>query len=59
MVYNVDGTLNKKGTIRSYVDLPMTILGKKTAEQLLVMGLGKIKIILGFTWLNEQNPLIN
>ena len=22
-------------------------------------GLGKIKVILGFTWLNEQNPLIN
>ena len=58
-VYNVDGTLNKKGTIRNYVDLPMTIFGKKTNEQLLVMGLGKLKVILGFTWLNEQNPLIN
>ena len=58
-VYNIDGTLNKKGTIRNYVDLPMTIFRKKTNEQLLVTGLGKIKVILGFTWLNEQNPLIN
>ena len=58
-VYNVNGTLNKKGTIRNYVDLPMTIFGKKTNEWLLVTGLGKIKIILGFTWLNEQNPLVN
>ena len=58
-VYNIDGTLNKKGTIRKYVDLPMTIFGKKTNEQLLVTGLGKLKVILGFTWLNEQNPIIN
>ena len=59
VVYNVDGTLNKTGTIRKYVDLPMTINGKKTTEQLLVTGLGKLKIILGFPWLNEQNPVIN
>ena len=30
VVYNIDGTLNKKGTIRKYVELPMTINGKKT-----------------------------
>ena len=58
VVYNVDGTLNKKGTIRKYVKLPMTINGKKTSERLLVTGLGKLKIILGFPWLNEQNPVI-
>ena len=51
--------MNKKGTIRKYVDLPMTIFGKKTNERLLVTGLGKLKVILGFTWLNEQNPIIN
>ena len=31
-VYNVDGTLNKKGTIRNYVDLSMVIFGKRTTE---------------------------
>ena len=59
VVYNVDGTLNKTGTIRKYVDLPMIINGRKTTEQLLVTGLGKLKIILGFPWLNEQNPVID
>ena len=59
VVYNVDGTLNKKGTIRKYVKLPITINGKKTSERLLVTGLGKLKIILGFPWLNEQNPVID
>ena len=28
-------------------------------ERLLVAGLGKLKIILGFPWLNEQNPVID
>ena len=46
VVYNVDGTLNKKGTIRKYVELPMTINGKKTSERLMVTGLGKLKIIM-------------
>ena len=32
VVYNVDGTLNKTGTIRKYVNLPMTINGRKTTE---------------------------
>ena len=59
MVYNVDGTLNKKGTIRKYVKFPMIINGKKTLERLMVTGLGKLKIILGFPWLNEQNPVID
>ena len=59
VVYNVDRTLNKTGTIRKYVDLPMTINGRKTTERLLVTGLGKLKIILGFPWLNEQNPVID
>ena len=59
VVYNVDGTLNKRGTIRKYIELPMTINGKKTLERLMVTGLGKLKIILGFPWLNEQNPVID
>ena len=59
VVYNVDGTLNKMGTIRKYVDLPIIINGRKTTERLLVTGLGKLRIILGFPWLNEQNPVID
>ena len=42
-----------------YVDLPMIINGRKTTERLLVTRLGKLKIILGFPRLNEQNPVID
>ena len=43
VVYNVNGTLNKTGTIRKYVDFPMIINGKKTTEWVLVTSLGKLK----------------
>ena len=58
-VYNVDGTPNKRGTIRNYVDLNIEIHGQKRKERLLVTGLGKQKIILGFTWLRKTNPIID
>ena len=57
--YNVDGTENKRGTIKSFVKLNLEINGRKTTTELLVTGLGKERIILGFPWLNEQNPNIN
>ena len=58
-VFNVDGTKNTRGTIKHYVDLEITIGKRKLNERLLVTGLGKQKIILGFPWLREQKPLIN
>ena len=58
-VYNVDGTPNKQGTIRKYIDLNLEIHGQKRRHRLLVTGLGKQKIILGFTWLKEMNPIID
>ena len=42
VVYNINGTLNKKGTIRKYVELPMTIYGRKTTEQLFVRELSTV-----------------
>ena len=59
MARNVDGTLNKTGTITSYVDLAVKIDGRIMDMQLLVTGLGNQRIILGFPWLNECNPDIN
>ena len=56
---NVDGTLNKKGTIKHYVNLDLDIFGQKQTMHLLVTGLGKQKIILGFPWLQKHNPIIN
>ena len=58
-VYNVDGTPNKRGTIKSYVDLNVEIHGRTTKQRLLVTGLGRQKIILGFSWLKETNPIID
>jgi len=57
--FNVDGTENKRGTIKSFVDLDLTIFGKRRNTRLFVTGLGKQKIILGFPWLNKHNPEIN
>src|ERR1700678_1400659 len=56
---NVDGTENKQGTIKQYVDLTFTIIGRPQIQRLFLTGLGKQKIILGFPWLQEQNPIIN
>jgi len=55
----VDGTENKRGKITSFVDLDLTINGKTNTTRLMVTGLGKQRIILGFPWLNEHNPDIN
>ena len=57
--FNVDGTENKKGTIKSYVDLEFRIEHKKFKELFYMTGLGKQKIILGFPWLNKHNPIIH
>ena len=59
MARNVDGTLNKTGTITSYVNLVAKIDGQTMDLQLLVTGLGNQKIILGFPWLSEHNPDID
>ena len=56
---NVDGTENKRGKITSYVDLILTINGRTTPTRLLVSGLGKQRIILGFPWLKQHNPIID
>ena len=55
----MDGTENKCGMIKSYVNLDLEINGRKTNTQLFVTGLGKERIILGFPWLNEHNPDID
>src|SRR5271169_4111306 len=58
-VYNVDGTPNKRGTIKYYTDLKITVHGKTRKERLMVTGLGRHKIILGLPWLRETNPIID
>ena len=52
---NVDGTINKKGTIEKYVDLKFKINSRKFKEQFYITGLGK----QSFPWLQKHNPKIN
>jgi len=58
-VYNVDGTLNKKGTITHYVRILTTIGGRTKWETFYCTGLGKQQIILGLPWFRENNPIID
>ena len=51
--------LTRKEPSKSYVELEFKINSRKFREQFYVTGLGKQKIILGFTWLQKYNPLID
>jgi hypothetical protein len=56
--YNVDGMLNKKGTITSYVEADLKIGDQIKNTCVHVTGLGKQNVILGFPWLKDENPTI-
>jgi Retroviral aspartyl protease len=58
-VFNVNGTPNKWGTITKYTQLDLMINGQTRTHNLLVTGLGKQKIILGYPWFKQTNPDIN
>src|ERR1700678_4495732 len=45
--------------IKQYVDLSFTINEKSQTQRLFLTVLGKQRIILGFPWLQKQNPIIN
>jgi hypothetical protein len=55
----VDGTPNKKGTIRAYVEAELHIGERTKKTRFYVTGLGKQDVILGFPWLQDENPIIN
>jgi hypothetical protein len=54
MAYNVDGTEKNRGRITLFVDLSMTINRQTMDTRLLVTGLGKQKVILGYPWLAQD-----
>ena len=58
-VYNVDGTKNKTGMIIKYVNVNLQFGNRTMTTWLMVTGLGKQKVILGFPWFEEMNPEIN
>ena len=58
-VYNVDGTLNIGGSITHEATLSMTHKGHKENVTFEICDLGKVNLILGFTWLEKHNLEIN
>ena len=59
LILNVDRTRNKQGMITHYTELNMSIGNSTWKQCLYITGLGKQKMIFGFTWLKEWNPDIN
>jgi hypothetical protein len=58
-VRNVDGSPNAGGDITHMTKMEITIQGKKHMQHFLITNIAENDIILGITWLREQNPLIN
>jgi hypothetical protein len=58
-VSNVDGTPNIGGEITHAVHLTTKIAGRTSKLELLVTTLGRIDILLGYVWLETENPDID
>jgi len=58
-VYNVDGIPNKGGIIHKQVTVKVEIDGRSKDLVLLATALGKQCIILGYNWLEDENPDID
>jgi hypothetical protein len=58
-IWNIDGTHNKAGTIKDFVDLQVQVGPKIKEMKFLVTDLGEDKIVLGYPWLAAFQPKIN
>ena len=59
IIYNVDGTENRKGRIQYYCWLKVCINGKAKGMRFFLTGLGNDRFILGYPFLCEFNPQID
>jgi hypothetical protein len=59
IIWNIDGTHNKAGSITHYVDLQVRVGTKVQDMKFLVTNIGEDKIILGYPWLAAFQPKIN
>jgi hypothetical protein len=58
-IWNIDGTHNKAGSIKDFVDLQVQV-GPKTEEmKFLITDLGEDEVVLGYPWLVAFQPKIN
>jgi len=56
---NVDGTTNKTGSLKYYVDLQVQTGTKRTNMCFFLMDLGHHRVILGYPWFTANQPKIN
>ena len=58
-LYNVDGSMNKEGSVTHYAVLRMTIEGHTNLQHIPVTNTGDERLIIGFEWLTKYNPDID
>jgi len=58
-LFNVDGSTNKSGSIKYYVDLEMQTGNKRTNMRFFLTDMGDHKVILGYPWFAANQPKIN
>jgi predicted aspartyl protease len=58
-VYNINGTVNRGGSITEEVNLIMSHQGHKERAVFEVCDLGKNNLIIGYTWLQKDNPEVD
>jgi len=58
-LFNVDGTTNKTGSLKYYVDLQVQMGTKHTDMRFFLAELGDHKVILGYPWFVANQPKID
>jgi len=58
-VFNVDGSSNDVGQISEVIDVILCYKTHSERMLLVVSGLGKQSLILGYDWLKDHNPRID
>ena len=59
LVYNVDGSRNSVGSITHKATLIMIHKGHREKVTFEICDLGKVNLIIGYTWLKKHNPEID
>ena len=59
LVYNVDGSHNSVGSITHEATLIMIHKGHREKVTFEICDLGKVNLIIGYTWLKKHNPEID
>jgi len=58
-IWNIDGTHNKAGSIKEYMDLQVQVRPKKEEMCFLVTHIGEDELVLGYPWLAVFQPKID